>query len=64
MLVGIAYSKGRVFALPFLLQCNDLEKSLKIFHFVLAYRNKTCYCVSIHKNKEVTESYEQKRNPL
>ena len=29
-------------------------------HFVLAYRNKTCYCVSTHKNKEVIESYEQK----
>ena len=36
------------------------KKVSKILHFVLAYRNKTCYVVSIHKNKEVIESYEQK----
>jgi len=36
------------------------KKVSEIFIFVLAYRNKTCYCVSTHKNKEVIESYEQK----
>jgi hypothetical protein len=38
----------------------NYKKVSKILHFVLAYRNKTCYIVSIHKNKEVIESYEQK----